>query len=176
VQDRAPQASIETLVVLTGFAEPDADMSLTGEVNRASAMRLLEAARLFARQHKASVIISGKEDVATVMKDVLVALKIPAQRIVIEGQSMNTYESAVNLRKQLGEKPFYLITSAGHMPRAMAVLTKQGLRPVPAPTDYLVAKGFRKVMPWISGGHLEASDLAVHEHIGRWWYSLMDRL
>ena len=39
--------------------------------------------------------------------------------------------------KKIGQTPFILVTSAGHMPRSMAVFEAQGMQPIPAPTEFI---------------------------------------
>ena len=168
-------ATPDTLVVLTGYALADARIPITGQVNSASGLRLLEASRIFARR-RMPVIISGGVEVTAIMRDLLVQLGIPSASIVMEQESNNTYESAVHLRDRLAGKPFYLVTSAGHMPRAIRAFRKQGLLAIPAPTDYLSSRSWRDVDIVPSGRHLAISDLAIHEYLGLLWYRLLERI
>lgn len=76
------------------------------------------------------------------MSAVLTMLGIPAQAIWLEPNSLNTYENARNSRMILAEKGvnrILLVTSAIHMPRAVALFEEQGLEVIPAPTDFLVS-------------------------------------
>lgn len=174
-QDAPTTASPEFVVVLTGYALADARRPITGQVNSASGFRLLEAARLFARR-PLPVIISGSGEVPVLMRDLLVQLGVPDRNIVIEAESSNTYESAVHLRDRLEGKQFYLVTSAGHMPRSLGVFHKQGLTAIPAPTDYLAARSWRDIDIAPSARYLAISDLAMHEYLGLLWYRLLDRI
>lgn len=175
-QDAAASASPGTVVVLTGYAFVDAHRSITGHVNSASSSRLLETMRLVARSRHMAVIISGGGEVPAIMKELLVQLGVRRTNIVTESNSANTYESAVHLRERLSSKPFYLVTSAGHMPRALRVFRKQGLSAIPAPTDYLSPATLTDASFIPSGRNLAISDLAVHEHLGMLWYRLLDRI
>jgi uncharacterized SAM-binding protein YcdF (DUF218 family) len=172
-QDVEVAASLDTMVVLTGYARTDNRMPITGHVNSASSFRLLEAARIFARTRRMTVIISGDGNVPAIMMELLVELGVPRANIVTEQDSVNTYESAIHLRDRLAGKRFYLVTSAGHMPRALRVFQKQGLLAVPAPTDYLSSASMRDSSIVPSGRHLVISDLAIHEYIGLMWYRLL---
>lgn len=174
-QNDSTSASPDFLVVLTGYALADTRRPITGQVNSASGFRLLEAARLFARR-PAPVIISGNGEVPALMRDLLVQLGVPNRQIVIEAESSNTYESAVHLRDRLAGKQFYLVTSAGHMPRSLGVFRKQGLTAIPAPTDYLAARSWRDIDIVPSARYLAISDLAMHEYLGLLWYRLLDRI
>lgn len=174
-QDSRAAVPPQALVVLTGYALTDTRIPVTARVNNASGLRLLETARLFTRR-PLPVIISGQGEVPALMRDVLVQLGIPRRDIVLEQKSANTHESAVHLRERLAGKSFYLVTSAGHMPRALRVFRKQGLSAVPAPTDYLAARSWRDIDPVPSGRYLAISDLAVHEYLGLMWYRLLNRI
>jgi uncharacterized SAM-binding protein YcdF (DUF218 family) len=175
-QDVQGSAVPDTMVVLTGYARADDRIPITGHVNSSSGFRLLEAARIFARTRRMTVIISGNDEVPVIMGNLLVELGVPRANIVTEQESNNTYESAVHLRERLAGKRFYLVTSAGHMPRAMRVFLKQGLQPNPAPTDYLSSASLRDSNVVPSGQHLAISDLAIHEYLGLLWYRFLDRI
>lgn len=175
-QEASAPAPQDTVVVLTGYALADVHRPITGQVNSASGLRLLEAARIFRRTGRMTVIITGSSGVPAVMQDLLVQLGVPRTNIVTEHDSNNTYESAVHLRDRLAGKQFYLVTSAGHMPRALRVFRKQGLSAIPAPTDYLAPASLRDSSIVPSGRNLAISDLAIHEYLGLVWYRLLNRL
>lgn len=171
---RHPEAT--RIVVLTGYAAADALMPLSSYVNGSSAFRLLEAKHIYLRCARCEVIVSGYADASDIMRNLLVELGIPAARIRIDGASPHTDESALNLRALLGERPFFLVTSAGHMPRAMQVFAKQGLRPIPAPTDYSLPKDPLAAGITLSPLHLYFSDLAINEYAGLAWYRLTGKI
>jgi len=166
----------DTIVVLTGYAKVNNLVPISSHVNASSGFRVLETARIYHRGQRQSVIISGNDEVPLIMKGLLSGLGVPDKRITTDTVSYNTHESAVHLREQLQGKRFYLVTSAGHMPRAMGVFLKQGLEPVPAPTDYLSSFSMRDSNILPNGQHLAISDLAVHEYLALIWYRLLDWL
>ena len=167
---------VNEIVVLTGYAETNPVVPPSSEVNFASAFRLLEARRIFNFIPEADVIITGSADAAAIMGNLLVSLGVPQMRITIENHSSNTFESAVQVQKLLKNKAFILVTSAGHMPRAMGVFKKLGMNPIPAPTNFLSIKKFQFTHLLPSPLHLSFSDLAVHEYLGIAWYRLTGRL
>ena len=87
----------------------------------------------------------GDEDVvpeAEAMAVVLRALGVPASALRLEGRSRNTRENAqlsLALARQVGAKRVLLVTSALHMPRALAVFqgvfAGSGVTMIPAATD-----------------------------------------
>ncbi|MCD4675877.1 MAG: YdcF family protein [Desulfobacula sp.] len=166
----------KTIVVLAGHAEKNPDIPISSAVNSSSAFRIIEAIRIYREFPDAEILISGKKNVPIIMKNLANAQGVELNNIMIENKSNNTYESALNLKKILLEKPFILVTSAGHMPRAMGVFQKLDMHPIPAPTDYMTRKNYLAISYLPSPLHLRYSDLAVHEHLGILWYRLKDRM
>jgi len=175
-QETLPPDTLGTIVVLAGYAQSSITRPLSGQVNGSSAFRVLEAARLAARTPRLKVIISGSDEVPFVMKRLLIQQGVADVRIEIDSASANTYESAVHLRDRLKTATFYLVTSAGHMPRATAVFRMQGLSAVPAPTDYLAPQVLAVSSLWPTARNLAVSDLAVHEHLAILWYRILGHL
>lgn len=98
------------------------------------------------------------------------------QRISIDDHSNSTHESAENVKKIMGGGKFILVTSAGHMPRAMGAFVKAGMNPVPAPTNFMSVKE-RRFMDYLpSPRHLLYADLAVHEYLGIALYRLTGKM
>lgn len=78
------------------------------------------------------------------MATILTSIGIPAEAIIQEPDSLNTYHNAVNVRKILlshGINQVLLVTSAMHMPRSLQIFQRQGINVIPAPTDFLVSEG-----------------------------------
>ena len=163
------------IVVLTGYAHADPAVPITAQLNRASAVRILEAARLVAR-HPVPVYISGYQEVPHLLAQALQSVAVSNINVQVDAQAHSTYESAVNLRSKLQARHFYLVTSAGHMPRSIAIFESFGMRPIPAPTDFLAQRDWFQANILPEGRYLEMSDLAVHEHLGMLWYRLRGRL
>lgn len=172
VHDTRTHQGIQHIVVLTGYAADDPDMPLTGRLHWASAFRVMMALQL---KHggcdNCDVIVSGEPTTAKVMGESLVALGLPTDRLILETGSLTTADSAKNLQPLL-RAPFFLVTSAGHLRRSLAVLRKQGLQPVPVPTDYQGPRDWRDADERPTPQSLMTSDLAVHEYIGLLWYRL----
>lgn len=165
--DAPPQA----IVLLTGYARADRDVPLTGQLNSASAFRVLETARLLANE-RLPVYISGAGEVPHIMGQALRAVTNAPVTVHLDTQARNTHDSAVNLRAQLGTGAFYLVTSAGHMPRASAVFRALDMRPIPAPTDFYTSHHNATLDLLPSAQYLAMSDLALHERVGMLWYRL----
>jgi len=167
---------VNEIVVLAGYAETHPTLPSSSEVNAASAFRLLETLRISHSLPEARILISGGDDVPGIMKKVLVSLGISESRITVENQSSNTFGSAVQVARMLKGKTFILVTSAGHMPRAMGSFKKQGMNPIPAPTHFMSVKKYRWSHYLPSPLHLGYADLAVHEYFGIVWYRITNRI
>ena len=169
VSDPASHAGVKVIVVLAGDAQYDSLVPVSSQVNSSSAFRLIEAARLLQVHTEASVMISGQEAVPGIIKEVLVSIGIPANKVTIDNLSSSTFKSAKNLSPVLGEKAFFLVTSAGHMPRAVQTFKKQGMQPIPAPSNYLTRRNILATQYSPSPSHLQCSDLAIHEYLALFW-------
>lgn len=105
------------------------------------------------------------------LKRLYLLCNVDSADILIEDKSLNTYENALYSRPILmatGEERFLLITSAGHMRRAVACFEKQGVRVVPYPVmknagerryeiDHLLVPRIMNFHKW---------SLLIHEWVG----------
>ncbi len=126
------------------------------------------------------VIISGTDpfvvasDEANAVRAFFTNRGIDTKDIIIEGDSRNTRENVKNVQKIVGEKPFFLVTSAYHMNRSLREFERVGGNPIPAPTDFkrkrVSTYRFPDFLPHVD--NLKKSDLAMHEHLGVLYYYL----
>lgn len=112
--------------------------------------RILYAAKLYREGQAPQVILSGGRiawqgggrSEALDMAELIVPMGVPKSAIILEPDSLNTYENARNVRQILRQKaikgPLLLVTSARHMPRSMAIFKKMGMPVIAAPTDFRV--------------------------------------
>jgi uncharacterized SAM-binding protein YcdF (DUF218 family) len=173
VPDQA--APVRAIVILAAYAANDPDMSLGDRPSSSSLYRVVEGALLWQRCMDCAVVVTGRTPTTHVLGELLVALGIPRAQVRLDDDAADTGESAVNVRRLLDDAPFYLVTSAGHMPRSMAAFAAAGLHPLPAPTDHRLPRSVARAEWHLSVFHLECSDLAVHERLGLWWYRLRGR-
>lgn len=172
--EQYPEA--ETIIILAGYAAADERIPLSSQANGSSMFRLIEALHLYVARPSCEIIISGVERDVRLLAEQLSRLGVPSDKIVMESSSAHSYQSSLSLADKLGRRTFFLVTSAGHMPRAMGVFRALGLRPIPAPTDYKMPKDFRTASVWPSAKHLWLSDQAVREYGGIIAYRLMGRI
>lgn len=138
-----PQA--EAIVVLGGVAAPAYPPQPT--VHLYEADRLTYTAELY-REHKAPLIVidGGKSPwdkslppESKLMAEILKILGVPSTAILEESLSRNTHEAGVDVKQILLDHNIHkvlLVTSAIHMPRALAVFRHEGIDAIPAPTDF----------------------------------------
>jgi len=121
--------------------------------------------------------LSGDVSEAKVLAHRLHQSGIPQEAFILESHSRTTYENAALTEDALelhDIRTVLLVTSALHMPRAMAAFAKQGVQAtaVPAPSQIsLPADG--SVHPWIPNERaFEASRSIIKEYAGLlvyWW-------
>ncbi|MDD5334886.1 MAG: YdcF family protein [Rhodoferax sp.] len=185
IEDQFPQRPIaavpqsSALVVLGGAVSPPSGKS--SDINLQSAAdRVWYSARLFHAGKAPLLILSGGSDPerdayseARAMAIFLQDLGVPPDAMVLEETSRNTRENAAlsaTLLKARGIHHILLVTSALHMPRALALFTAQDLQAVPAPTDFeadrLPPPG---LLAWLPDAlALDGSGRAMKELVGKW--------
>ncbi|PSN76536.1 hypothetical protein C8B47_26815 [filamentous cyanobacterium CCP4] len=150
-QDSVNLPEAEAIVVLGGSIKPQlpprpwVDVAEEGD-------RVLHGARLYLAGKAPLLVFSGGRitwgqdqgrSEAEDMAELAEALGVPPSAMLIEPDSLNTFENAAYtqiLLANLGIERILLVTSAMHMPRALAIFRKQGFEAVPAPTDFHVAR------------------------------------
>ena len=93
-------------------------------------------------------------------------------------QALDTEDESDAVRRQLGNEPLALVTSAWHMPRSVALFRAAGMDPLPCPTDFCAADDgsfhWRDLLWDIDS--LERSTWAVRERIGCLWLRLRGKI
>ena len=146
LQAAADAPGAEAIVVLGGGSETfRADEMTLSAPSEPSALRALEAARVYALMPTSLVIPSGGpggeagrgEPESTVIRRVLEANGIPGDRIVEEGLASSTREEALALAEMLtarGVSRVIVVTSPTHMRRALGALAAAGIDPIGSPS------------------------------------------
>ena len=148
---------------------------LGGDMNN----RTWEAVRLYKLIKNAKIITSGYKGNQNIPEAIRTAnllqeIGIPKKDIIIHSQPKDTKEEAIKTKKLLGDKTFILVTSAYHMPRAIALFTKEGLNPIPAPADIKVKNTRFNSIP--QGRYLQKTELALHEYLGLIWATIKGQI
>jgi len=178
----ADLAACQFVIVLGGGNGFSPGMAANNLLSSGSLARIVEGVRLLRHVSHARLVVSGpggpkRETHATVLARTAQTLGIPAERILYIDQARDTEEEAIAARRLPGDTPVALVTSAWHMPRAMALFRHAGLRAIPCPADYTTHAGddadFSDLLCDVSS--LERSTLAVRERIGYFWIWLRGR-
>ncbi|MFX0543409.1 YdcF family protein [Roseovarius sp. S4756] len=109
--------------------------------------------------------------------DILRQLGLSEKRLIVEGRSRTTAESAVLSRAMVPDRegPWILVTSASHMPRALGSFCAAGWRNlVPYPADYRGGKVWGRI-EWNLAEHLDELNTGVKEWIGLLAYRITGR-
>ncbi|MDJ0682408.1 MAG: YdcF family protein [Xenococcaceae cyanobacterium MO_167.B52] len=140
----------DAIVVLGGSTRAVSPPRIVADLNE-HGDRIFYAAKLYKEEKAPLIILSGgriqwfgqTNSEAEDMAEILELIGIPPEAIIKEGNSLNTHDNATYTKKILEEKninSILLVTSAFHMPRAMAIFRRLGIEPIPAPTDFLVSE------------------------------------
>lgn len=179
--------SADAIVVLGGCVGaadyPRVEVDLTDASDR-----VLHAARLY-HAGKAPIIIAtggairwlgSKTPEASSISRLLQEWGVPASAIVIETGSLNTYQNAVNTKRLLDRRGLgnvLLVTSAMHMPRALATFRTAGIDAIPSPTDYeVIDREEFTIMDFLPDAEaLADTTRAIKEYLGLVVYRIAQR-
>ena len=127
-------------------------------------------------------VLSAGPSGASVAERIFQQAGTPGARLILEAKSRNTAENARRTRELVdgaGQGPWLLVTSAFHMPRAVATFCGAGWKNVlPWPTDYRTGT-FWSDVGWSLASNLEALNTGIKEWVGLLGYRVVghtDRL
>ena len=168
---------VDGIVVLGGSVSTTVSQARGRPAVLNASDRLFAAAALARQFPEARLILSGGIVVprpgaipeSRVMRDLLVAIGVTHERLEVETQSRNTCENAQysdELAQPTEGKTWVLVTSANHMPRAMACFRKVGFDALPYPIDYRTTGRVALNTSFELSRELSQLDLAAHEWVG----------
>ena len=177
------ETSIDYIVVLGCGHNTNAELPVTSQLATCSLQRMVETLRIYQLHPEARIITSGSAghnpvSNAETVKQSLVLLGVPAQKIITENFPKDTEEEAELIAPRVQGTKVILITNADHMPRSINYFQAQGIYPIAAPTGYWVknpdsSKSWAHYMP--SSKKLQQSTIAWYESLGlivQWFKSL----
>jgi uncharacterized SAM-binding protein YcdF (DUF218 family) len=174
------------VLVLGGALEPAWVRAGNGQValNGAAERMTVPVALLLQHPHLQLLFTGGEgalhttgEAEAVQAKAFFTSLGVPAQRMQFEGTSRTTYENAINTALLPGvdiKRPWLLVTSAWHMPRALATFNAAGWKVSAYAVDYRAGAQ----TPWFEYSLAQSAlrwQVALHEWCGLWAYRLSGR-
>jgi uncharacterized SAM-binding protein YcdF (DUF218 family) len=175
---------IDGILVLGGAVEPALSLSYGETVFNSAVARVLAGIAL-ARKHPEAklALIGGEGGFVTVglpesraTLGLVIEQGIAPERVILEERSRSTHENAVYAKQLIRPAPgatWILITSAFHMPRAVASFDAVEWPVIPYPVDYRIdpQTGLRPNFSLLDG--LGAGSLAGKEWAGLLGYRLM---
>ena len=170
------------IVVLGGGHILDSRVPANDQIGDSALTRLVEGIRLQREIPGAKVLLSGgvggQVKHADILGRVAVTLGLDPKDFVLDRTAWDTEQEAANLSRLVGKEPFVLVTSALHMPRAMALFRRAGAHPIPAPTHHftLDAPGVALSELFPNPDALAMIDAGVHEYLGMVWSKLRGKL
>lgn len=167
--------SVNTIVVLGCGHINDGMLPQTAQLHSCSLYRLAEAMRIYHLNPQSQIITTGYGgnepfSNADLVRRVAISMGIPGSKIHAISHPRDTEEEARAVRNLLGKKPFVLVTSASHMPRAMRIFEAEGLQPVAAPTGHM-AKDPSRAFWWEQLPQSGSVKL-----VERWWYETLGKI
>jgi uncharacterized SAM-binding protein YcdF (DUF218 family) len=174
---------IDGILVLGGAVDPRLSLSYGETVFNGSVARVLAGVALARHHPEAKLALVGGEGElfpvgfaeARATSGFVLDEGISAQRIIIEEQSRSTHENAVFAKELIRPGPgqnWILVTSAFHMPRAVAAFRAVDWEVIPYPVDFKVdpRTGLRANFNLLDG--LGTSTIAGKEWAGLVGYRL----
>lgn len=164
-------------IVVLGGSTANGRLNWFEAYNSATATSRVDTAATLYKAGRAPLIVlsgaalDGKLSEAQMMANELKQQDIPASAMLLETRSFTTHENALYTADELKRRHIdriLLVTSALHMPRAMAVFRKQGISAIasPSPPQIVVPNDpdFSFWQPSMRA--LEASRSIVKEYVG----------
>ena len=170
---------IEYIHVLGGGHYDNPDWPLSSQIGNTSLKRTLEGISIFKQINKPKLKLiftgyAGPDNTITnaeMNAKIAKIANISNDQLIVNGKPKDTQEEATFSKSVIVNKPFVLLTSASHMPRAIKLFEHMGMRPIAAPTDF---KG--KDYSLFSALDIDAfkkSQTAIHEFLGITWVYLV---
>jgi uncharacterized SAM-binding protein YcdF (DUF218 family) len=174
-----PSDGIAYIYVLGYGHTTDPTLPITSQVDKEAVVRLAEGIRLYhQRQGKAKLIVSGYSGLfeptphALMQQRLAQALGIPETDIITVPEAKDTEEEAQAAKKLTQGKPFALVSSAYHLPRAMKFFKAAKLHVIPAPTYHQAGIAHPDYFSIFSVAALKKSTMVFHELIGMLWQKI----
>jgi uncharacterized SAM-binding protein YcdF (DUF218 family) len=189
LENRYPVPALETIerfaggIVLGGaVGHPDSFVAHSQVPLGEAAERMTVSVGLVRQHSQLELVFSGGEGrlLATGVTESELAREFFKQqgldmtKVLLEGGSRNTRENAQQVAKLLGNRckePWLLVTSAWHMPRAMAEFEAVGCNVTPYPVDFRTGDS-TFLTEYSLAYSLLSWQTALHEWLGLWVYSL----
>lgn len=176
-------AGARWIAVLGGGATPNPQYPALVQLNRETLSRLAEGIRLYRKIPGSKLLLSGGAvfnavPEAEVMAGAARELGVQEKDMVLESASRDTEDHARIIRDIVGADKVVLVTSALHMPRAVALFEKENMKPLPSPADICPGKK-ETASPddfFPNAEALQKTASALHEYLGILWAKVRGKI
>ena len=176
--------SIKYVVVLGGGHTSDPNLPLTSQLTQASLIRLIEGIRIHRKISDSKLVLTGGKGnnnpvaTATTMAELAIELGVNKENIITKTEPKDTKDEANIINGTVGNDTFILVTTASHMPRAMALFKKLGMTPTPAPTEHYVSEtqGVSSGSFFPHSFNIHKTETTVYEYLGTLWGKLRGQI
>ncbi|MBU1356294.1 MAG: YdcF family protein [Candidatus Edwardsbacteria bacterium] len=181
--DIETHTSVKWVVVLGGGMNSDPRLPITSQLSNGSAVRTVEGIRIYRCLPGAKLLFSGGPVFNPVpegqgMAQLALALGVPRDEMMTEILSRDTEEQARLIKHLVGTDSVFLVTSAVHMPRSMALFKNAEIPCIAAPTDFLNKKELQfnpgRLFPNSTG--FRKAEAGWHEYLGMLYSRLKGRI
>ena len=169
------------VVLGTGF-NPDPEMPANSQVSSTFHTRLLEGIRVYRQHSQARLLVSvaGEADAETkrsFFDQMIELLQLDPSRVSIMTEAKSTTDEADEVARQRKNEQIVVVSSAGHMMRAMEIFADAGLDPIAAPSEFWFPRAgseLDKVWPrWIpSTGGINSNHQWLYETAASLWHKI----
>jgi uncharacterized SAM-binding protein YcdF (DUF218 family) len=164
---------VKYIHVLGNGHNTDITQPVSSHLSDSGTKRVLEGVIIYKNTSNAKLIFTGyagktNTPNATMNAQLASALGVKKESMIINPKPVDTREEALFTKTIVGTKPFVLVTSATHMPRAMMLFQSFGMNPIAAPTDFQSGEAnlfFKAPSPT----YFKISQIAMHEYLGLIW-------
>jgi len=173
---------VDAVVVLSSGAKDLSHVGLGVVPGSESLGRLTHGIKIYRRMRVPYLVISGGEadparpgvSLGGILAKTALDIGVNKDDLILEEDSKNTYEGALNLKKILKDKTrIILVTNARHMERAAILHQEAGFEVIPAPSGYSserIPVHIESLIP--SAGSLGMSSEALYECLSKLWYAV----
>ena len=133
---------LDSIAVLTAGTEKGFEADQFSKTADITMKRIVASAAIYNETKRPIIILGGitknNEPAESVTSSkVLTAMGVPAEKIITDEKSINTYESILELERIMNSRGFKnaaVVSSASHIPRIKALLTKKKINVILVPT------------------------------------------
>lgn len=171
------------IIILGGGHSDDNGLSPNNQLSLIALSRLVEGIRIQKMIPGSKLILSGfdkktKQSEALVYFKTALSLGIDSNNMKLQSLPSNTQMEAEEYVRNFGkETNLILVTSAIHMPRAIMHFNKAGLKPTPAPANFILKEeSIKYPLSWFpSSKNVSIMEAAIHERAGIIWAHILNK-